>query len=196
MLELAVEIESCDDEAVAYHGWADVDGMRTVELIHCVGPMLPVEEFDSPGALRARLAVLRGAGAPAGRFHGVDQFRVEPAVLVPGKCATATLYVPDTAPFFRDHFPRRPVFPATLLLNEMIDLAMNAAHAAAPGSSLVPARMTNVKVRSFTSPGQVLELAAELTVSGGGVISASLTARAEGRMVATARVDLCKRGRG
>jgi 3-hydroxymyristoyl/3-hydroxydecanoyl-(acyl carrier protein) dehydratase len=73
---------------------------------------------------------------------------------------------------------------------------MNAAHAAAPGSSLVPARMTNVKVRSFTSPGQVLELAAELTVSGGGVISASLTARAEGRMVATARVDLCKRGRG
>ena len=196
MLELAVEIESCDDEAVAYHGWADVDGMRTVELINCLGPMLPVEEFDSPGALRARLAVLRGAGAPAGRFHGIDPFRVEPAALVPGKCAAATLYVPDTAPFFRDHFPRRPVFPATLLLNEMIDLAMSAAHAAAPGSSLVPARMTNVKVRSFTPPGQVLELAAELTVSGGSVIVASLTARAEGRMVATARVDLCTRGRG
>jgi hypothetical protein len=52
--------------------------------------------------------------------------------------------------------------------------------------------MTNVKVRSFTAPGQVLVLLAELEVSGGSAIVASLTARAEGRMVATARVDLSR----
>ncbi len=126
-LELGVELESCDDEAVSYRGWADVDGARALELIDCLGPMLPLDEFDSPLVLRERFDVLCGAGAPAGRFHGINGFRVEPGRIVPGKSASATLYVPEAAPFFHDHFPRRPVFPATLLLNEMIQLALNAA---------------------------------------------------------------------
>jgi 3-hydroxymyristoyl/3-hydroxydecanoyl-(acyl carrier protein) dehydratase len=192
-LELGVELESCDDEAVSYRGWADVDGERTLELIDCLGPMLPLDEFDSPLVLRERFDVLCGAGAPAGRFHGINGFHVEPGAIVPGKSATATLYVPDTAPFFHDHFPRRPVFPATLLLNEMIELARKAARTNGAGTTLGPERMTNVKVRSFTAPGQRLDLSAELSVSGGSAIVASLTARAEGRMVATAQVDLAAR---
>lgn len=191
-LELGVELESCDDEAVSYRGWADVDGARALELIDCLGPMLPLDEFDSPIVLKERFDVLCGAGAPAGRFHGINGFRVEPGQIVPGKSAAAKLFVPEAAPFFHDHFPRRPVFPATLLLNEMIELALNAAGSNG-GGTMVPERMTNVKVRSFTAPGQVLELLAELEVSGGGAVVASLTARAEGRMVATARVDLSRR---
>lgn len=183
-LELAVELESCDDEAVAYRGWADVDGVRTIELNDCLGPMLPLDEFDSPDALRERLEVLRDTGAAPGRFRGIDDFWLEPGALVAGRSAAATLHVPESAPFFRDHFPRRAVFPATLLLNEMIRLAL------AAGSSGVPTRMTNVKVRSFTPPGQALELSAELATSSGRLTVASLSARAEGRMVATARVDL------
>ena len=192
-LELGVELESCDDEAVSYRGWADVDGSQALELIDCLGPMLPLDEFDSPLVLKERFDVLCGAGAPAGRFHGINGFHVEPGALVPGKPATATLYVPDAAPFFHDHFPRRPVFPATLLLNEMIELALKAARANGSGTTRVPERMTNVKVRSFTPPGQRLDLSAELSVSGNSAIVASLTARAEGRMVATAQVDLAKR---
>ncbi len=192
-LELGVELESCDDEAVSYRGWADVDGARALELIDCLGPMLPLDEFDSPLVLRERFDVLCGAGAPAGRFHGINGFRVEPGRIVPGRSASATLYVPEAAPFFHDHFPRRPVFPATLLLNEMIQLALNAAGSNGAGTTTVPERMTNVKVRSFTAPGQVLDLSAELEPSGGDAIVASLTARTEGRMVATARVDLSRR---
>jgi len=127
-------------------------------------------------------------------FH-IDGFRVEPGALDPGKTAKATLHVPDAAPFFRDHFPRRPVFPATLLLNEMINLALAAERAATPGPLLVPVRMTNVKVRAFTPPGQVLDLCAELTDAGPDMIVAALTARADRRMVATARVDLAQRSR-
>src|SRR4030095_969829 len=47
-LELGVELESCDDEAVSYRGWADVDGARALELIDCLGPMLPLDQIDSP----------------------------------------------------------------------------------------------------------------------------------------------------
>jgi 3-hydroxymyristoyl/3-hydroxydecanoyl-(acyl carrier protein) dehydratase len=194
-LDLAVEIESTDDEAVAYHGWAGVNGMRALELIDCLGPMLPTEDFDAPAALRERLGVLRTDGAPADRFHGIEGFHVETTALVPGESAAATFFVPDSAPFFRDHFPRRPVFPATLLLNELITLALSAARGAGAGSSSVPKRMTNVKVRSFTPPGQTLELTAALAASENGAIVASLNAQAAGRVVATARVDLIERSK-
>jgi acyl carrier protein len=70
-LELAVEIDDVDDEAVSYRGWADVAGRRVIELNDCLGPMLPVADFDAPEALRERFALLRGAGAPPDRFHGV-----------------------------------------------------------------------------------------------------------------------------
>src|SRR5437763_14843958 len=41
-LDLAVQIDSCDDEAISYGGIAEVDGVRVIELMHCLGPMLPV----------------------------------------------------------------------------------------------------------------------------------------------------------
>jgi 3-hydroxyacyl-[acyl-carrier-protein] dehydratase len=191
-LELGVEIESCDDEAVAYRGWADVDGARALELIDCLGPMLPLDEFDSPTALRERFRFLCEVGAPAGRFHGINAFHVDAGAVEPGRAAAATLHVPATAPFFHDHFPRRHVFPATLLLNEMIQLALKAANGSASNGNLQPVRMTNVKVRSFTPPGQRLDLTAELAPVGDGLVVASLAARTEGRMVATARVDLAR----
>ena len=70
-LELDVEIEALDDEAVAYGGSARFDGATVIELRHCLGPMLPVQEFDAPEALRERFRLLCATGAPAGRFRGV-----------------------------------------------------------------------------------------------------------------------------
>src|SRR5947199_4456972 len=38
-LELAVAIDDCDDDAVAYSGFASVDGARVITLNDCLGPM-------------------------------------------------------------------------------------------------------------------------------------------------------------
>lgn len=82
-LDLGVEIDSCDDEAVAYHGSAHADGALLIELIDCLGPMLPVEDFDAPAAMKERLALLCGPGAVPGRFHGIVPPRVDAGTLVP-----------------------------------------------------------------------------------------------------------------
>ena len=191
-LLLEVEIDSCDDEAVAYHGSAHTDGALLIELIDCLGPMLPVEEFDAPAALRERLALLCGAGAAPGRFHGVVAPRIDAGTLDPGKSATATLHVPTAAPFFADHFPRRPVFPATLLLDAQIGLAMQLARSADAfaATGVHPTRMTNVKVRAFMAPGDVLDLATELQPIDERTARIALTARANGKLAATARIDV------
>lgn len=184
-LELAVEIEHCDDEAVAYAGHASVAGRRVIELKDCLGPMLPVADFDAPEALAERLALLRGPGAKPGRFRGVAAPQIKADTLVPGESAAATFTVPSAAPFFGDHFPRRPVFPATLLLDAQIALALQLA---APGAK--PARMTHVKMRSFIAPGQVLRIEARHADDK----RIKLSAETDGKTVATARLELATVG--
>jgi 3-hydroxymyristoyl/3-hydroxydecanoyl-(acyl carrier protein) dehydratase len=206
-LQLNVEIDDVDDDAVSYRGWADVNGTRVIELNDCLGPMLPVADFDAPEALRERFALLRGAGASPDRFHGV----VEPAATlvehVPGESMRATMQIPTSAPFFADHFPRRPVFPATLLLNAQIGLASTLAHEALARMRaredyvgrvlprLTPTRMTHVKMRAFIVPGQVVDSRGEVTGTADGVTRIALSARdGDGKTIATARVEFATAG--
>ncbi len=70
-LQLQADIERCDAEAVAYSGKAFIDGRLALELVDSVGPMLPMEEFDAPEAVRADFHTLLGVGAAPGRFGGV-----------------------------------------------------------------------------------------------------------------------------
>ncbi|HUH93261.1 MAG TPA: hypothetical protein VL742_08970 [Casimicrobiaceae bacterium] len=189
-LDLSVEVESCDDEAIAYGGRAEVDGVAVIELKHCLGPMLPVADFDAPEALRDRLRLLRSEGAPAGRFHGVALPELAPLEGEPGRSARALLSVPEAAPFFADHFPRRPVFPATLLLDSQIRLALDLARAAVGSAGLVARRMTHVKMRSFIAPGSAVTLGAELAAPNDFSDAVRLSAAIDGRTVATARLNL------
>ena len=193
LLELTVEIDDVDDDAVSYHGWADVAGRRVIELNNCLGPMLPVAEFDAPEALRERFALLRGAGATPDRFHGVVAPDAATVEHVPGQSVRANLDVPRSAPFFADHFPRRPVFPATLLLNAQIALAARIAREARRGNGVadpVPVRMTHVKMRAFIVPGQQVDLSAELAGMQDGAMRISLSAHdGDGKTIATSRVE-------
>jgi 3-hydroxymyristoyl/3-hydroxydecanoyl-(acyl carrier protein) dehydratase len=195
VLELAVEIEDCDDNMVAYGGSAFVEGRQVIELKHCLGPMLPVENFDAPDALRERLSLLRDQGAPRGRFPGVDLPETVPMEHVPGKSLRATLNVPREAPFFADHFPRNPVFPATLLLDAQIRVATQLVEATCGPqfASAVAARLTHFKMRAFIAPGEEVEL--EATLSGQDPLAArvKLSAQVAGKSVATARVEFAAR---
>jgi 3-hydroxymyristoyl/3-hydroxydecanoyl-(acyl carrier protein) dehydratase len=161
-----------------------------LELRDCFGAMLPVADFDDPEALRARCELLCGAGAPPRRFRGVPAPDLAAPGGEPGRSATATLRVPAAAPFFADHFPRRPVYPATLLLDAQMRVAQGLLAQAAPGRRYAPTRMTRVKVRAFTPPGGQLELGAALESLADGRASLALTASNDGRMVATAKLEV------
>jgi len=194
-LALEADLESCSADDVAYAGRASVDGIAVIVLEQCLGPMLPAEEFDAPEALRGDYALLCGSGAPAERFTGLPALDLMPGAAIPGQRVSATLQVPQAAPFFEDHFPRRPVFPATLLLDRQIRLALELARQTlkpGAGGTLAASRVLDVKVRSFIAPGQSLELAAE-HVAGADAWTAKLSARAAGKPVATARVEIAER---
>lgn len=193
-LDLEVELESCESDAVLYDGWARVEGRPIIELSRCVGPMLPMEDFDDPQTVRERFEMLCGAGASCRGFSG--DAALSPRIVAidhdPGKRLRAELTVPRSAPFFADHFPRKPVFPGTLLLDAQLQLAVRLASEAVDPSVqmlLKPKRACNVKIRSFVHPGQALTIGAEVVTSNRASVEMTLVAEVEGQRVSTCRVE-------
>jgi 3-hydroxymyristoyl/3-hydroxydecanoyl-(acyl carrier protein) dehydratase len=194
-LTLEADIARCDAEAVAYSGRATIDGRCALELADCIGPMLPMEQFDAPEAVRRDFETLCGPGAPPGRFRGVPAPALEPTGHEPGRRLAAALRVParDEAPYFGDHFPRRPVYPGTLLLDALGRLAVQVANEARPGErrdEWTPRLVSDVKIRAFTPPGARLDLSAELVDADAQRARLKLAARGDDRVVASARIDV------
>lgn len=191
-LELSAVLESVDDEAIGYGASASVDGMEILRLEHCVGPMMPVEEFDDPQLLRARFALLCEAGATPDAFGGVPVMMLNRTGGEPGQVARATLQVPAAAPLFADHFPRKPVFPGSLLMHHQLQLAAALAAEIPPpnGAAWSLREIADMKLRSFIPPGSQLELEVKLLGRGGQTAELALEGRREQRLVGVARVLL------
>lgn len=186
-LHLEVEIEECDEDAVAYRGHARANGHTVVELIDCLGPMLPQQDYDDPDDLAREFDVLRSpGGADSGRFGGIPHHDLEDVEHVAGKQRTAVLHVPAQAPYFADHFPRRPVFPATLLLDHAMRVASSLVNESGE-ADWRPTAMKNIKMRDFILPGQAVMIVAERDEASATPL-VKINARIEGRTMATARI--------
>jgi 3-hydroxymyristoyl/3-hydroxydecanoyl-(acyl carrier protein) dehydratase len=199
-LDLRAEIHKYDEEGVDFSAWAHADGELVVEIGHSVGPMLPTEDFDSQAATRERFELLCGPGAPAGQFGGVPEHDIEMIDLVPGKSARGWLRVPREAEFFADHFPRRPVFPGTLLLDSEIQISLQAAAGAShwpAGAKLAATFVPEMKLRAFIAPGEQIELRSELSPPGrGGIMPARTSVYSNGKRIAMGVLEIGARGNG
>jgi hypothetical protein len=76
------------------------------------------------------------------------------------------------------------------MLDAQIELALGVARET--WRDAVPVRMTNVKVRSFTPPGTRLTLGADVRERGEREATFNLSAHADGKAVATARVAIAR----
>jgi 3-hydroxymyristoyl/3-hydroxydecanoyl-(acyl carrier protein) dehydratase len=190
ILDLKVDLESCEADSILYDGWAYVGSVLIIELSRCVGPMLPMEDFDDPIAVRRRFELLCGAEAS---LQGFSAPRLTFIHRDPGTRLRAKMVIPKSAPFFADHFPRKPVFPGTLLLDAKARIASSlAAEAVDPSIRplLRPIRIYNAKLRSFVLPGQALEIDAEVLTTSRASTKIALAAKVEGQRVSTARVEV------
>jgi len=192
-LELATDIESVDADAIAYCGSASVNGVLVLRLHDCVGPMLSVEDFDDPQALRDRFALLCDAGAVPGAFGGVPALPLENLNGEPGQIARAVLRVPAEAPFFADHFPRKPVFPGSLLMQFNLQLVGHLAAQLPPptcASGWKLESISDMKLRSFIPPGELLELEVKLEERRDNAATVSVESRRNKKLAGAATVTL------
>jgi 3-hydroxymyristoyl/3-hydroxydecanoyl-(acyl carrier protein) dehydratase len=194
-LELEADLESVSAEAVTYSGEARVNGHAVVRLVDCVGPMLSLEEFDDPASLRERFDLLTAVGAAPGAFQGVPELDLEAVRSTGNDAMTATLEVPAEADFFADHFPRRPVFPGTLLTHNALKLAVALAESTIPASDGMcwrPRVVTDVKLRAFTPPGTRIELEARRRDGSDEAPMFALQLRVDGKRTGSLRTTLSR----
>jgi len=191
VLELAAKLESVDIETVGYSGTASVDGEPVIRLLDCVGPMLPLHDFDEPEGVREHCNKLQSVGAVADRFQGLPALALESKECVTGNLVRAILQVPATAPFFADHFPRRPVFPGTLLMQANLQAAAMLADSGFCGDCepWLPRTISGVKLRSFISPGQALNLEVRRTDFSESRLSVAVESRIGQKLVGSADIQ-------
>jgi 3-hydroxyacyl-[acyl-carrier-protein] dehydratase len=192
VLEIAADIESLDAEAVVYRGHAKIDGRLVVQLEDCVGPMIPVADLDEPAALRERFAVLCGPGAVPEGFRGLPPLSLRRTDGENGQCTQATFEVPAEAALFEDHFPRRPVFPGSLLMQLTLELAASLATEISPPMRRRwrPRTILDMKLREFIPPGKSLELEVRLKQRTNESVMLAVGSRAGKDMVGSARLLL------
>jgi 3-hydroxymyristoyl/3-hydroxydecanoyl-(acyl carrier protein) dehydratase len=164
VLELAAHLEHVDADSVEYSGTAQVDGNLLIRLIDCVGPMVPLSEFDDPQKLRSRFEELSRIGAAGGGFVGLPELTLERTGGEAGYSVCASFQVPTEAAFFADHFPRRPVFPGSLLMHMKLQLGAVLATEIPPPAKgrWMPEIIGDMKLRTFIPPGKTLRLEAKL----------------------------------
>ena len=211
-LELTATLDSVDDGAVSYGGTAHADGQLLMRLEHCVGPMVPLLDFDDPAAVRERFGLLCGAGGTPGGFGGLGPLALERHDGEAGKLARADFTVPTEAPWFADHFPRKPVFPGSLLLHVNLQLAAAlAAELVAQASCLCDSKsspeaqagstvplsrpwsirtVSDVKLRAFMPPGERLHLEARVLARTGDTAELIVETRLGKRLIGGARVAM------
>lgn len=190
ILRLEATLVKADEEAVGYDGVATVDGEPVVRLHDCLGPMVPMEDFDDPAAVAARYDLLSGEGAEPGVFPGVPLLDYEAGESEPGEWAEGLFRIPETGSFFGDHFPRRPVFPGTLLMDAKLRFVEEFAAGLPGDGSWEVAGMRNIKLRAFMPPGEELSFRAEAEKIGQDSAVIRVQSRRGKRNNSSARVQL------
>lgn len=190
LLELSVDIESLDDEAISYRGAAAIGGAPIIRLHDCVGPMIPVAELDAPEALRDRFNLLSGSGVAAGGFPGLPPLPCRRLGGDHGAFLRAAFAVPLAAPFFADHFPRRPVFPGSLLMQACLQIASDlVAEISSPSSgNWTLQSVVNMKLREFIPPGKDLVLEVRVKQLTDDSVTLMVDARSGDEVVGSARL--------
>jgi 3-hydroxyacyl-[acyl-carrier-protein] dehydratase len=159
--------------------------------------MVLMDDFDDASAVRSRFSVLCGEGANPGGFGGLPSLPIERADGEVGKVARATLRVPASARIFADHFPRRPVFPGSLLMHANLELAAHLVSEitqARAGRTWLPRAISDMKLRAFIPPGEVLELEARLEECSEHAVELLVETRRGKRLLGSARVAFVSEG--
>jgi len=167
---LETVIDSLNDEAVFYHSTATVKGEIVCTLNNALGPLLPMQDFNDPAEVKRQFNMIYRPGniptLPASHLNPALKAPVTQPIVFDkiiawekGKQAVAQKNISLIAPYFDDHFARKPVFPLSLLLEcklqlaydfiaELFDTDINSLF-----SSIT---LRKVKMSDFVSPGQIV----------------------------------------
>lgn len=162
-------IDQLNDDLVSYHAEASVAGEVVFRLEDALGPLLPMEEFISKEQARLQFEALMSLSINSQTSEVAwddveesnkpwDSILTFDSVcdLKPDVSIVAQKKVNVSAPFFPDHFPKKPVLPMTVLLECKLALARLFIERSQELSLFQIQEVRRIKMNDFVRPGDVI----------------------------------------
>ena len=163
-------IDALDEEAVSYHGRASVNGDIVFELDAALGPILSMDTFIDEAVVRSQFDEIYRPGSfeevqasmPLEMVIEQDTIRPMRCMFdgivehVPGQAIIAQKKITSASAYFRDHFPKSPVLPMTVLLECKRHLACLFLQQACFDTSYQVWAFNKIKMNTFVRPGDTL----------------------------------------
>lgn len=203
-IELSSEIVRVDTESVHYHAEASVAGKVIFQMLDSFGPMLPMETFIDEETIKSQFEKVYRPG----EFNPITESYLNFHEDIPcpdacegydkilawevGEKVVAVKHISQQARYFSDHFPRKPVFPLTLLLNANIQLAHyylreNLGHQSVALLNQVTLR--KIKMTRFVHPGDDLVTTMTIKECQSDYVSVQFRSELAGKRVAVVAVE-------
>jgi 3-hydroxymyristoyl/3-hydroxydecanoyl-(acyl carrier protein) dehydratase len=164
-------IDHLDDAAVEYHSTAHVGAELIFSLEGALGPMLPMDTFIDESTVRLQFEQIYRPGTwpPPPSLPSLTELIVTPTTspsmssfqfdrildIEPAQSIHAEKRINFAAPYFPDHFPKRPVLPLTVLLECLHHLAKTFFEASnIKGYRLY--QLKRIKMKDFVQPGDII----------------------------------------
>lgn len=160
-------IDHLDNAAVQYHSVARVKDEVVFTIDGALGPLLPMADFIDPVVVRRQFAEINRPGAwtfdtPLLSSELLPETHTEHVAPMlfdrildsePGVKLTAGKSITLAAPYFADHFPNKPVFPMTVLLECKLNLAKEFLARSGFIKPYQVHEMRKIKMNGFIYPG-------------------------------------------
>ncbi len=176
-LLLSSTLKKLDDTMVQYVAEAHV-GDEIVFELSALGPLLPMDDFIEQEVIRAQFDALHqpfelpealslSEPLPGLQSNSESNISVDPRVLSlvhfdkivahqPGEMIRAEKHITKAAPYFQDHFPKKPVMPMTILLECIMNLGRQFTAEAGFDKPYHVQEMRRIKMNDFVVPGDIL----------------------------------------
>ncbi len=201
ILENTIEVLDLENNVCHFHGTARVGDKLILELKDGLGPIMPVADFGSVDNVIKEYEQLYRPGEipriPAGRAISknvhIDTAFLEYDRIIEwnkGESVIAQKNIATTAPYFHDHFPRRPILPVTLMIQSNLLLAHEfLTELLEPNQKLKPVIVRRVKMNDFVPPGTIIMTTLQLKKREGNKLIVTFRSESEGKRVCVCEAE-------
>lgn len=167
-------INHMDDKMMQYNSVARVGDDVVFRLEGALGPLLPMDDFIDLAEIKQQYVEINHPGdwsalcmesVSLGNAEPIMNLNLIPMSMTfdticqsqPGVSLIAAKRITRAAPYFADHFPKKPVLPLTILLECKINLAKEFIKRANYTVNYVISELRKIKMNGFVSPGEMLK---------------------------------------
>lgn len=165
-------IDAVDERAVQYHSIARVGATPVFVIEGALGPLLAMNEFIESSEVRQQYHEINRPGdwnaySQLNMIDMPEMASVSSAIIphmmfdrilsvAPGVELVAEKRITRAAPYFPDHFPKKPVLPMTVLLECQLNLARHFIVEAGYTNQYQLMELRKIKMNEFVLPGDIV----------------------------------------